>query len=112
MFKRLCGHDSRSRIDVFQSFEPRSSEKGGRRCEKKVDEDKEAAAPERPIIPAHKKRGESKRLSRSAVMRRAALSGLSSDAFERQLRPMWKRRLIAKRRTQSLHPNTLKSSHI
>ena len=71
----------------------------------------EAAAAERAIILAHKKRDESERLSRSAVLRRAALSGLSSDAFERQLRPMWKRRLIAKCRTQSMHPNTLTKSN-
>ena len=49
---------------------------------------KEAAAAERAIIRAHKKRDENERLRLSAVLRRAALSGLASDAFERQLRPM------------------------
>ena len=74
-------------------------------AKKRIAEKRAAAVYERSVERCHRMRQEAAQLRDGALRRRAALFGLSVVAFRQQLRPLWKKRLIAKQKASARRQN-------
>ena len=79
--------------------------RGKDEAKKKIVEKRAAAVYDRSVVRIHRMRQEAAQLLDGALRRRAALSGVSLVAFRQKLRPLWKKRLIAKRKASARRQN-------